>query len=431
PVLNQGAARSQLRRTSALAKERGLSLESRARRIARSPGRVALLNIGRTSAQAEGGSPAEGRLGDAPHRRHRPRGGEPGPSRSRTFGEANRRLKDQSDIAGGGVDGRGKGFDEIVHILGKTGDERRGFKGRQECAAEPAGFCGLCVWSGLPPLDDVEIDEEDGGEENRRAKPRKNRGELDLASRRNSSCASVAALAASEAVRSRCLSPPPVKETAEIATMEVRESPEGAGDDEEFLGPESLSEAACFRVFKVVFIGDSGVGKSSVIHRLCQDAFKSTFAATIGIDFQVKAMELEGQVIALQLWNTAGQERFRSITKQYFRKADGIVIVYDVTSAQSYLHLREWLDCIQEGDGDGASTCWRRLKKAATEVAGSARAVEAQAAQRLADECSDSGKAAPALFFLKSAPRAASPLAKPSSSLPCQNQVFTVCTWTH
>uniref|UniRef100_A0A1I8JKQ8 Ras-related protein Rab-18 n=1 Tax=Macrostomum lignano TaxID=282301 RepID=A0A1I8JKQ8_9PLAT len=165
------------------------------------------------------------------------------------------------------------------------------------------------------------------------------------------------------------------------------------------------------RVFKVVFIGDSGVGKSSVIHRLCQDAFKSTFAATIGIDFQVKAMELEGQVIALQLWDTAGQERFRSITKQYFRKADGIVIVYDVTSAQSYLHLREWLDCIQEGDGDGAVKLLlgnkvdllAPTKKAATEVAGSARAVEAQAAQRLADECSDSGKAAPALFFEVSA----------------------------
>uniref|UniRef100_A0A1I8FK31 EF-hand domain-containing protein n=1 Tax=Macrostomum lignano TaxID=282301 RepID=A0A1I8FK31_9PLAT len=238
-------------------------------------------------------------------------------------------------------------------------------------------------------------------------------------------CASVAALAASEAVRSRCLSPPPVKETAEIATMEVRESPEGAGDDEEFLGPESLSEGCLLcvnrtpeRVFKVVFIGDSGVGKSSVIHRLCQDAFKSTFAATIGIDFQVKAMELEGQVIALQLWDTAGQERFRSITKQYFRKADGIVIVYDVTSAP-----KATCTCASGSTASRRATATARVdllaptKKAATEVAGSARAVEAQAAQRLADECSDSGKAAPALF-LKSAPRAASPLAKPSSSLP-------------
>ncbi|PAA88806.1 hypothetical protein BOX15_Mlig000059g2 [Macrostomum lignano] len=142
-----------------------------------------------------------------------------------------------------------------------------------------------------------------------------------------------------------------------------RPTPEGAGDEDAHsvatTGANS-SEAAMLagkspeRIFKVVFVGDSGVGKSSIIHRFCQNSFKSTFSATIGIDFQIKTMCVEEQVIALQLWDTAGQERFRSITKQYFRKADGIVIVYDVTNSVTYLHLREWMESVVEGAEDNA-----------------------------------------------------------------------------
>ncbi|XP_054715858.1 EF-hand calcium-binding domain-containing protein 4B-like [Uloborus diversus] len=103
------------------------------------------------------------------------------------------------------------------------------------------------------------------------------------------------------------------------------------------------------RVFKVVFVGDSGVGKTSILHRFCTDDFKPTFSATVGVDFQVKTVEIGGEKIALQLWDTAGQERFRSMTHQYFRKADGIIIVYDVTSETTFRNIRNWIHNAKEG----------------------------------------------------------------------------------
>ncbi|KAL5006526.1 hypothetical protein ScPMuIL_015332 [Solemya velum] len=107
------------------------------------------------------------------------------------------------------------------------------------------------------------------------------------------------------------------------------------------------------RVFKVVFVGDSGVGKSSFIHRFCSNTFKSNFSATIGVDFQVKAVNVDGNLVALQLWDTAGQERFRSITKQYFRKADGVLVMYDVTSESTYTNVRNWMNSVQQGVDEG------------------------------------------------------------------------------
>ncbi|CAL1268342.1 unnamed protein product [Larinioides sclopetarius] len=108
-----------------------------------------------------------------------------------------------------------------------------------------------------------------------------------------------------------------------------------------------LEDAAPTRVFKVVFVGDSGTGKTSILQRFCTDSFKATFSATIGVDFQVKTIEVDGERIALQLWDTAGQERFRSMTHQYFRKADGIIIVYDVTSETTFRNVRNWMHNIQ------------------------------------------------------------------------------------
>ncbi|XP_030850342.1 ras and EF-hand domain-containing protein isoform X2 [Strongylocentrotus purpuratus] len=102
------------------------------------------------------------------------------------------------------------------------------------------------------------------------------------------------------------------------------------------------------RLYKVVFVGDSGVGKTSIIHRFCTDTFTDSFSATIGVDFQVKSLSVCGSIVAMQLWDTAGQERFRSITRHYFRKADGIVILYDVTSETSFLNIRNWMNSIEE-----------------------------------------------------------------------------------
>ncbi|EYC11434.1 hypothetical protein Y032_0050g1912 [Ancylostoma ceylanicum] len=106
------------------------------------------------------------------------------------------------------------------------------------------------------------------------------------------------------------------------------------------------------RIFKVVFVGDSAVGKTCFLHRFCYNRFKPLFNATIGVDFTVKTIKVGSRIVALQLWDTAGQERFRSITKQYFRKADGVLLLFDVTSEQSFLNVRNWIDSVRAGVDD-------------------------------------------------------------------------------
>ncbi|TMS39694.1 hypothetical protein L596_006178 [Steinernema carpocapsae] len=111
------------------------------------------------------------------------------------------------------------------------------------------------------------------------------------------------------------------------------------------------------RIFKVVFVGDSAVGKTCFLHRFCHNRFKPLFNATIGVDFTVKTIRLKDRLVAVQLWDTAGQERFRSITKQYFRKADGVVLMYDVTSEQSFLNVRNWIESVRLGVDEGCVMC--------------------------------------------------------------------------
>ncbi|XP_042175695.1 EF-hand calcium-binding domain-containing protein 4A isoform X2 [Oncorhynchus tshawytscha] len=108
------------------------------------------------------------------------------------------------------------------------------------------------------------------------------------------------------------------------------------------------------RVFKVVFLGNSGVGKSSFINHYCNGHFPNTLGATVGVDFQMRAVTLGSTTIALQLWDTAGQERFRSITQQYYRKADGILTMYDITDSASFSAVRGWMDLVQERMSEGA-----------------------------------------------------------------------------
>ncbi|XP_029991977.1 EF-hand calcium-binding domain-containing protein 4A isoform X1 [Sphaeramia orbicularis] len=107
-------------------------------------------------------------------------------------------------------------------------------------------------------------------------------------------------------------------------------------------------------VFKVVFLGNSGVGKSSFIQHYCTGRFFSKMNATAGIDFQMKTLTLGSTTITLQLWDTAGQERFRSITEQYYRKADGILAMYDITQPLSFTAVRGWIDTVKEKMCEGA-----------------------------------------------------------------------------
>ncbi|KAM3725500.1 EF-hand calcium-binding domain-containing protein 4B [Dirofilaria immitis] len=111
------------------------------------------------------------------------------------------------------------------------------------------------------------------------------------------------------------------------------------------------------RIFKVVFVGDSAVGKTCFLHRFCHNRFRFLFDATIGVDFTVKRIHLYNRVVTVQLWDTAGQERFRSITKQYYRKADGVILMYDVTSEQSFLNVRNWITSVKAGVDERCVMC--------------------------------------------------------------------------
>ncbi|XP_026868047.2 ras and EF-hand domain-containing protein [Electrophorus electricus] len=106
------------------------------------------------------------------------------------------------------------------------------------------------------------------------------------------------------------------------------------------------------KTYKIVLAGDAAVGKSSFLLRLCKNEFKGTTSATLGVDFQMKTLVVDGVPTVLQLWDTAGQERFRSIAKSYFRRADGVLLLYDVTCEKSFLNVREWVDIIKDVSQD-------------------------------------------------------------------------------
>jgi len=88
--------------------------------------------------------------------------------------------------------------------------------------------------------------------------------------------------------------------------------------------------------FKILMIGESGVGKSALLSRFVDNQFDTNFISTIGVDFKIHYMKVENQDIKLQVWDTAGQERFRTITTSYYRGANGIMIVFDVTDTASF-----------------------------------------------------------------------------------------------
>ena len=98
--------------------------------------------------------------------------------------------------------------------------------------------------------------------------------------------------------------------------------------------------------FKILTIGESGVGKTCVLRRFVENKFLKNHLATIGIDFKTKTLNINNQEIKLKIWDTAGEERFRNITTQYYKGADGIVLVYDVTDEASYEKIRDWMEQI-------------------------------------------------------------------------------------
>ena len=96
-------------------------------------------------------------------------------------------------------------------------------------------------------------------------------------------------------------------------------------------------------IFKVLLVGNSDVGKSSLILRYVDQVWNDVFVPTIGVDFKVKSLEIDKRTIKLQIWDTAGQERFRNVISSYFKGAHGILLIFDITSRDSFKELENWL----------------------------------------------------------------------------------------
>lgn len=105
-------------------------------------------------------------------------------------------------------------------------------------------------------------------------------------------------------------------------------------------------------LFKLLLIGDSGVGKSCLLLRFADDTYTESYISTIGVDFKIRTIDLDGKTIKLQIWDTAGQERFRTITSSYYRGAHGIIIVYDCTDQDSFNDVKQWLEEIERYASD-------------------------------------------------------------------------------
>mmetsp|Transcript_4440 Transcript_4440/g.14736 ORF Transcript_4440/g.14736 Transcript_4440/m.14736 type:complete len:224 (+) Transcript_4440:102-773(+) len=101
-------------------------------------------------------------------------------------------------------------------------------------------------------------------------------------------------------------------------------------------------------LFKVVLIGDSGVGKSNLLSRFTRNEFNLESKSTIGVEFATKSIVAEGKTIKAQIWDTAGQERFKTITTSYYHGAQGVVVVFDVSNETSFDHVSYWLEEVRK-----------------------------------------------------------------------------------
>ncbi|KAI9300999.1 GTP-binding protein ypt1, partial [Cunninghamella echinulata] len=134
-------------------------------------------------------------------------------------------------------------------------------------------------------------------------------------------------------------------------------------------------------LFKLLLIGDSGVGKSCLLLRFADDTYTESYISTIGVDFKIRTIELEGKTVKLQIWDTAGQERFRTITSSYYRGAHGIIVVYDVTDQDSFGNVKQWLSEIERYAAEGVNKLLVGNKSDLTDK----KVVDTEQAKELAD----------------------------------------------
>ena len=106
--------------------------------------------------------------------------------------------------------------------------------------------------------------------------------------------------------------------------------------------------------YKIMVLGESKVGKTSLIKRFTKDQFGGVYLTTVGMDFQDKIIEIEDKKVRLQVWDTAGQERFRNVTKSYFQSFQGFVLVYDIANKRSFEKINFWMDNIKNNAPENA-----------------------------------------------------------------------------
>eukprot|EP01089_Gocevia_fonbrunei_P013153 TRINITY_DN328_c0_g2_i1.p2 TRINITY_DN328_c0_g2~~TRINITY_DN328_c0_g2_i1.p2 ORF type:complete len:104 (-),score=13.90 TRINITY_DN328_c0_g2_i1:403-714(-) len=92
-------------------------------------------------------------------------------------------------------------------------------------------------------------------------------------------------------------------------------------------------------LFKILIIGDSGVGKSALLLRFADDSYTESYISTIGVDFKIRTVKVDDKTVKLQIWDTAGQEKFRTIISSYYRGAHGIIVAFDTTDEVSFNHV--------------------------------------------------------------------------------------------
>ena len=104
----------------------------------------------------------------------------------------------------------------------------------------------------------------------------------------------------------------------------------------------------CDYLFRYIIVGDINVGKSCIMLQFSSNQFREEHELTIGVEFAIKFLEIKNKNIKIQVWDTAGEEAFQSITKSYYRNAIGALLVYDITKKSSFEHLQKWLDSVKE-----------------------------------------------------------------------------------
>ncbi len=107
---------------------------------------------------------------------------------------------------------------------------------------------------------------------------------------------------------------------------------------------------------KFLMIGDSDVGKTTLLNCFVEEKYDEKYSATIGVDFKNKSIKYKDSIVKLQIWDTAGQERFRTLTKSYYKIVNGVVLVFDITNRESFCNIKYWLDQVKENTDDKMKT---------------------------------------------------------------------------